>query len=206
MTASATDLTSLILHGDAGWDQIVAECEPRIAAWCRRAGLQNADAADVSQNVLLKMLLALRSGSIDEGRGHLLCWLKVVTHNTLCSFLWKRKVTREYGFGEDHVSRRDFAQEPTDFSVHGTETVDSDECFLNAQLRQAESCVKPRVKPQTWEAYRLTMHENLSPRRTAEQIGVSVREVYVAKCRVIGYVRRELGFENVPNRARASRS
>ena len=51
--------------GEIDWPQLVASCELRIAAWCRRFGLQDADALDVSQNVLLKMVNSLRSGNFD---------------------------------------------------------------------------------------------------------------------------------------------
>ena len=205
MNPSTSQLTSLVLHGDIDWGQIVAECEPRIAAWCRRFGLQNADAADVSQDVLVKVILALRSGSFDANRGHHLSWLKAVTDNTIRSFLWKTKAKRECEFDESSHNIRDLAQEPAAITQAESDT-ESDEEFLNAQLQQAESCVRPRIKLQTWEAYRLTMHENLSPTLTAEKIGISVRDVYVAKCRVIGYVRRELGFDTVSKCARASKS
>ena len=179
--------------GEIDWPQLVASCELRIAAWCRRFGLQDADALDVSQNVLLKMVNSLRSGNFDAKKGNFLCWLKVVTDNTIRTLLWKRATRRECVNGE-----------PMDASLESiclasthepsSEEARNEEESLKHQLQQAENFVKPRVKRETWEAYQLTMHENLSPSHTAEQIGISVRDVYVAKCRVIGYLKRELGF------------
>lgn len=176
------------------WCLLVAQCEPRIAAWCRRFGLQDSDAADISQNVLIKMLLALRSKNFDANRGHLLCWLKVVTDNSIRSFLWKAKTRKEHGIDATFLRDVQSGQRCAASASTDIDLSDSDDEFLTAQLLQAESCVQPRVKPQTWEAYRLTMHENLSPAQTAAHIGISVRDVYVAKCRVVRYLRRQLGF------------
>ena len=179
--------------GEIDWPTLVAGCEPRIAAWCRRFGLQEADVLDVSQNVLLKMVTSLRSGNFDANKGYFLCWLKVVTDNTIRTLLWKRTARRECLSGESMAAALESKYlAPTD--ELSSEEAFNEEESLKHQLQQAENCVKPRVKRETWDAYRLTMHENFSPSNTAEQIGISVRDVYVAKCRVIAYLKRELGF------------
>ncbi len=176
------------------WSLLVAQCEPRIAAWCRRFGLQDSDAADISQNVLIKMLLAFRSKNYDANRGHFLCWLKVVTENSIRSFLWKSKTRKECDIDATHLSIGDSEHSATLSSTVEIDPSDSGDERLIAELQEAESHIRPRIKPQTWEAYRLTMHENLTPAQTAAHIGISVRDVYVAKCRVVGYLRRQLGF------------
>src|SRR4051812_49928620 len=53
----------------AAWAEFVARYEPLITAWGRRWGLQEADAHDVTQTVLLR--LAERIGGVedDPGRG-----------------------------------------------------------------------------------------------------------------------------------------
>lgn len=179
--------------GEIDWPTLVSDCEPRIAAWCRRFGLQDADTADVSQNVLLKSVISIRSGNFDANKGHFMCWLKVVTDNTIRTLLWKRAARRECVNGERmDTTLQSICLASTD--EPSSEEACIEEESLRHQLQHAENCVKPRVKRETWEAYRLTMHENFSPSHTAEQIGISVRDVYVAKCRVIGYLKRELGF------------
>ena len=39
----------------AAWNDFVARYEPRILQWCRGWGLQESDAQDVTQDVLLKL-------------------------------------------------------------------------------------------------------------------------------------------------------
>lgn len=193
MCHSILTKTSGATYDAFDWQAVVSECEPRIAAWCRRFGLQDADAADVSQNVLLKFMISQQSGNFDTSKGHFLCWLKVVTNNTIKTLLWRRNSRREFDGSEAADAILECSRSSSTESTTDDDAVKEEES-LNQQLQQAELCVKPRIKQETWEAYQLTMHENLSPSATAARIGISVRDVYVAKCRVIGYLKRELGF------------
>src|SRR5262245_18223619 len=62
------------------WGEFVACYGRRIHGWCRQWGLQEADANDVTQTVLLKMLRAMQAFRYDPSqrfRG----WLKTVTHH-----------------------------------------------------------------------------------------------------------------------------
>src|SRR5262249_47193788 len=50
------------------WRQFVRRYGPRIYHWCRRWDLQEADAQDVTQNVLLKLVAKLRAFRYDPAR------------------------------------------------------------------------------------------------------------------------------------------
>jgi RNA polymerase sigma-70 factor (ECF subfamily) len=59
---------------------------PQIHAWCRRWGLQETDARDVTQTVLLQLASKLRTFTYDPAqrfRG----WLKTLTHHAWSDFL-----------------------------------------------------------------------------------------------------------------------
>src|SRR5262249_28328528 len=71
----------------AAWDGSVRGYGPQIYAWCRRWNLQDADAQDVTQTVLLKLAERLRAFTYDP-EGSFRSWLKTVTHNA-----WKRFVS-----------------------------------------------------------------------------------------------------------------
>ena len=55
-----------------------------------------------------------------------------------------------------------------------------------------ESRVKLRVQPHTWQAYALTAKEQKKPAEAAEEVGMPVSEVYVARSRVIKMLRQEV--------------
>ena len=55
-------------HDPSAWDDFVGRYGPRILAWCRRWGLQEADAQDVSQEVLVLLAVKLRTFVYDPSR------------------------------------------------------------------------------------------------------------------------------------------
>jgi RNA polymerase sigma factor (sigma-70 family) len=72
-------------HDREAWREFVAQYSPMIFAWCRRWGLQEADAEDITQMVLLKLTQKMTDFAYDPRRSFR-AWLKAVAHNTLCDF------------------------------------------------------------------------------------------------------------------------
>src|ERR1700720_1193841 len=86
-TTSVTLLTRLRQDpsDQAGWDEFV-ECYGRhIYRWCRQWKLQDADAEDVTQDILEKLTQTLRAFAYDPSRSFR-CWLKTVAHHTWRDF------------------------------------------------------------------------------------------------------------------------
>ncbi len=69
----------------AGWDQFVDRYGPHIYRWCRTWRLQDADAKDVTQTILVKLTQKLRAFTYDPSRSFR-SWLKTVAHNTWKDF------------------------------------------------------------------------------------------------------------------------
>ena len=64
----------------ASWARFVDRYGPRIYAWCRRWGLQDADAQDVAQDILLKLSRTLTTFEYDRSRSFR-AWLRAVVRN-----------------------------------------------------------------------------------------------------------------------------
>ena len=62
----------------AAWNEFVARYEPRILDWSRRWGLQESDARDVTQAVLLKLSRSMTTFVYDRSRSFR-GWLKTIT-------------------------------------------------------------------------------------------------------------------------------
>ena len=62
------------------WDEFVRRYQPMIRDWCLRWGARPVDAEDVAQDVLLKLLAAMKTFQYDPGRSFR-AWLKTVTRN-----------------------------------------------------------------------------------------------------------------------------
>jgi RNA polymerase sigma-70 factor (ECF subfamily) len=175
--------TSLLLRlrqappDQEAWAEFVDRYGRQIHAWCRRWGLQEADAQDVTQTVLLQLASKLQTFSYDPAL-RFRAWLKTLTHHAWSDFLaaWRPGVK---GSGDskleyllDTVLARD------ELTARLQETFDQE------LLDLATSRVRARVEERTWEAYRLTAKEGLSGAETAAQLGMQVGTVYKAKSKV----------------------
>src|SRR5687767_1486677 len=70
----------------AAWSEFVDHYGVKIHDWCRRVwGLQDADARDVTQSVLLKLATRMRDFEYDPGRSFR-AWLKTVTQHAWSDF------------------------------------------------------------------------------------------------------------------------
>src|SRR5215510_6259171 len=81
------------------WNEFVERYGRKIYGWCRQWGLQEADAEDVTQDVLLRLAAKLRDFAYDPSRSFR-AWLKTLTHYAWSDFLAaRRRVTLGSGDG-----------------------------------------------------------------------------------------------------------
>src|SRR5205807_400842 len=72
------------------WQTFVDVYAPLIYRYCRRHRLQDADATDVTQEVLAQMTRSIRTFEYQRERGRFRDWLGTVTRNKLRRFLEKQ--------------------------------------------------------------------------------------------------------------------
>ncbi|MEM6692601.1 MAG: sigma-70 family RNA polymerase sigma factor, partial [Planctomycetota bacterium] len=87
---SYSSFTSLTLLGrvrdlsdQQAWDEFVQVYTPRIFSWCKQNLLQDQDASDVTQEVLMKLVTAMEKFEYQPTRGSFRGWLKTVTTNAV---------------------------------------------------------------------------------------------------------------------------
>src|SRR5215469_5803461 len=73
-------------HDQAGWDEFVERYGRHIYRWCRQWNLQDADAEDVSQNILVKLAQKLRHFAYDPSRSFR-GWLKTLARHAWRDFV-----------------------------------------------------------------------------------------------------------------------
>jgi RNA polymerase sigma-70 factor (ECF subfamily) len=83
MTKTPTSLLERLREpfSPGAWERLVSLYSPLIYAWGRRIGLQDQDAADLVQEVFLKLVQVLPTFSYDARKGFRR-WLRTVTLNT----------------------------------------------------------------------------------------------------------------------------
>lgn len=171
------------------WNEFVERYTPRIYGWCRRYRLQESDAADVTQEVLGKLVKVIRSFEYDPRRGSFRGWLKTVTNNAVRDFMADLSGP-DRGSGDTRIG--DVLAAIQDSGAISELTAALEEEAERTLLREAEERVRLRVQPHTWDAYWLLATEGLSAAEVAVRLSMPVAEVYVAKSRVVKSLREEV--------------
>src|SRR5262249_34860782 len=129
------------------WEEFAVRYTPRIYGWCRKQGLQGADAEDVTQTVLANVARRIQSFVYDPGRSFR-GWLKAVTRNAWADLVSSCQHGGR-GTGDSEVLRRLGRVESGDDLVA---ELDEKE-FEREVLQEAMARVQLRVAVHTWQAF-----------------------------------------------------
>lgn len=172
--------------GPGDWDDFVRRYGPLIRQWCRRWRLQEADAEDVTQEVLARLAARLRGFEYDPSKSFR-AYVKTVAHYAWCDLIESRKRPGAGGSGDSVVLEQLNALEARDDLQ--ARLVDA---FDHEVLEEATARVRLRVEPRTWDAFRLTAVDGLSGAEAAERVGMSIAAVFKAKSKVQKMLREEV--------------
>src|ERR1700722_15392619 len=142
------------------WAEFVRLYGPAIRSWLIHWGLQEADAQDVTQNVLLRLTAKLPQFKYDSSKSFR-GWLKTLTHHAWHDFVTEAGY-RKRGSGDTGVL--DQLQ-----SVAGREDLAArvEAEFDKELLEVAMPRARERVAGNTWEAFKLSALEGVLPPETA---------------------------------------
>jgi RNA polymerase sigma factor (sigma-70 family) len=166
------------------WAEFVARYGPLIFRWCRRWGLQEADAEDVAQNVLLELSRQLREFVYHPG-GSFRGWLRTIAYRCWCRFVDRRNALKRTHDGLQ--LERLCSQEAVEDFLHRLEQESDRELLEIAMAR-----VKLRVQPRTWEAFRMTAVDDRPGAEVGAHLGMKVGAVFVARSKVQKMIREEI--------------
>jgi RNA polymerase sigma-70 factor (ECF subfamily) len=184
-TTRVTLLSRLKEHPSdaASWDEFVKRYGPHIRRWCQQWKLQSADADDLTQNVLMRLLRRLPDFTYDPTRSFR-GWLKTVAYRAI----WDFKNRRQARAAEDGpIAEMILSLEAREDLAHRLQ-----EAFDLELVEKAETRVRQRVAPHTWEAFRLMTLENMPVAEVAERVRLQVAMVYVAKSKVQKLLQEEI--------------
>ena len=191
LAANSRTSVSLIarLHtnpGDrAAWDDFVSRYGRKIFVWCRSWNLQEADAQDVTQNVLLEISKKMRTFVYDPSRSFR-AWLKTLAHAAWCDFVAARR-SHHQGSGDEAVhALLQSISDRDDFALQLEEMYDLE------LLETATTQVRMRIQPQTWEIFRRLVYEDQSGTDVAAELNIGISAVYMAKNRVQKMLKEEI--------------
>jgi RNA polymerase sigma-70 factor (ECF subfamily) len=170
----------------AAWQEFVALYGPVVYGYLRKRGMQDADAADLMQEVLRSISGAIGRLDYDRNQGTFRGWLFTITRNKLLNFLSARRL-RPRGSG-DSTTNQMLQSQP--------EQSDAEELWELEYQRQlaarAMEHIKGEFQANTWRAFWLTAVEGAAAAEAGRAVGLSPGAVYVAKSRVLARLKEEV--------------
>jgi RNA polymerase sigma factor (sigma-70 family) len=166
------------------WNEFVAVYGPVIYGFARKRGLQDADAADVMQDVLRNVSSAIERLDYDPAKGRFRGWLFTITRNRVMTVLASRK--RRAQASGDSGMQAALASHPDDRDGMEAEwELDFRRSLTSTVLEQ----VREEFSDKIWSAFWRTAVESQSVSEVGKALGMSAGSVYVAKSRVLARVR-----------------
>jgi RNA polymerase sigma-70 factor (ECF subfamily) len=182
----STTSLSLLEHlrrpdDQAAWNRFVDLYAPLLYYWARQTGLQNADAADLVQEVLHLLVNKLPEFEYDRQRSFR-AWLRTVTLNKWREAQRKRQIAVAAGGSQA-------LPEPA--------VPDTAQAFWETEYRQmlaarALEIMRAEFEPATWQACWETVVSGRPAAEVASELGLTTNAVYLARSRVLRRLRCEL--------------
>ena len=160
------------------WNEFAGIYTPLIHRYCQRRGLQDADAADVDQEVMLAVSRAIGRFELKPIKGAFRSWLFKITHNTYADFLDRRN-REPQGSGGSTIQRIVEAQPDPDMEDLWKRE------YQRWMFDWACSQVRGEFEESTWQSFWRTAVDNLKSDEVARALGISLGAVYIAKSRVL---------------------
>ena len=161
----------------AAWREFTSLYQPLILRVSRRAGLQEADAEDIAQDVMRNVAAALPDLRIRPDGGFRK-WLFTATRNRLTDHFRSAK-QRDRGAG-DSVAAAMLAEIPAAVSEP-----DWDREYERHVLNWAAERVRSEFRDATGQAFKLTAIDGRSGPEVAKELGMTPGAVHVARSRVL---------------------
>jgi RNA polymerase sigma-70 factor (ECF subfamily) len=162
----------------AAWREFVDLYAPLVYGYLRKQGLQDADAADLCQDVLGAVAGAVGRLDYDPRRGAFRNWLFTVVRRKLAS--WRRARRSRLDSGSDPHSDKVLATCP---APEGS-AVEWEAEWQRRVFAWACEQVRRDVTDATWQAFWRTAIDGQRGKQVAADLGLTVAAVYHARNRV----------------------
>jgi RNA polymerase sigma factor (sigma-70 family) len=183
---SATLLARLrqVPPDQAAWAQFAERYGRKIYGWCRGWNLQETDAEDVTQDVLLKLAAKMQAFVYDPAKSFR-AWLKTVARHAWSDY-WSGHKGAEATGGSQALQLLATAEAREDL----VQRLENE--FDRELLDEASARVRQRLTPRTWEAFERTALQGQSGAEVGAALGMKVATVFVARSKVQKMLQEEL--------------
>jgi RNA polymerase sigma-70 factor (ECF subfamily) len=185
MNTTSVSLLEQLRHApdEAAWTRFVHLYGPLLFRWARQAGLDEADAGDLVQDVFVILLKELPRFQLDPAHSFR-AWLKTVVLNR-----WRNQVKRQ-ARAPAHIGDGFLADVPA-----ADNSLFEEQEYRRQLLLRALELLRDEFQPATWKAFHEHGMNGRPAAQVAAELGMTDGAVYAAKCRVLGRLREHLrGF------------
>ncbi len=170
----------------AAWQEFVQTYEPFLYGFARCHGLQDTDAREMVQQVMVSVAGSIQRWQPSEpgqSRPRFRAWLRTIARNHLINHL--KSQSRQPGSGG--TTNLQQLNELSDVATGDNNPIEAE--FRRAAFRHCVAKVQQEVKPETWQAFWLTAVQGNSCQAVAQRLEMQLGSVYAARSRVIARLR-----------------
>lgn len=164
------------------WERFVDLYTPLLFNWGTRQGLVHADAADLVQDVLIVLARELPSFEYDASKSFR-SWLKTITERRAKN-VHRNAATRPIIGFESDVNRMAIVGSDVDLYEEREHRT-----YITQRVLELICC---EFRDDVWKAFQMQTMEGRSAADVAQELGISVNRVYIAKSRVLRRLRQEI--------------
>jgi RNA polymerase sigma-70 factor (ECF subfamily) len=181
---------SLLLRAQTGeenaWKDLTDLYRPLIIGWLNRQGVPARDLEDLSQDILLSVVKHLPTFQHSGRRGAFRSWLRTIVCNRTTDY-WRAidASTQATGGSGATAALQQIADPDSDLNRQWDE--EHDRYVLACLL----DLVEQEFEPTTLQAFRRLALDGAPGAEVAQELGLSVAAVYVAKSRVLQRIRQQ---------------
>ena len=169
------------------WTTFLEIYQPLIYRIIRTRHVQDADAREVTQEVLLAVAGSIDRWEADPGRGTFRGWLTTITRNLVVNFLIKQ--ARHPRGGGDTDFQRAIAELP---APEGEESAMFDLEQRRQVFRWAADRIRSEFRESNWLAFWRTAVEGNAVADVARDLRISAGLVYVSRNRIMKRLREKV--------------
>jgi RNA polymerase sigma-70 factor (ECF subfamily) len=177
-------LIGLLRNSDdaAAWREFVDLYAPVVHNYCRRRGLQHADALNIAQEVFGHVSRAIQKFEYDHGRGRFRSWLGLITHQQMLRY--RERQSRKGPPVGDRATMLEAFEGEAEGSWMET---------LNAHVyARALERVRGEFDPESWRVFQRVFEGDERPGEVARDAGRDPQWVYQVKHKIVERLRQEV--------------
>lgn len=188
-STSTSLLTRVKAQDPEAWRRLVNLYSPSLYRWCRKAGLQADDAADVCQDVFVSVATHMTDFRRDRPNDSFRGWLWTISRNKIMDHFRRCQLRTQARGGSDAQCRLAQIPDSPQDSSSATGSFDRDKEQLEHRLLEL---LHSEFEDRTWQAFWRMAVEGHSAAEIANDLGMTKKAVRQAKFRVVRRLRNEL--------------